>query len=114
MTGLTGGPSRNTLWVMRVDPGPLPSPEWQPKRPGPAKSPRPFVIMAIAGLVTCIVTYVLTKLAFAAAERSAGSGSFWFHVIGSALFLVYLASIAATTVGIVGAVVRSVRQHRSG
>jgi hypothetical protein len=23
MTGLTGGPSRNTLWVMRVDPGPL-------------------------------------------------------------------------------------------
>jgi hypothetical protein len=69
--------------------------------------------MAIAGLVTCIVTYVLTKLAFAAAE-AAGSGSVWFHVIGSALFLVYLASIAATTVGIIGAVVRSVRQHRSG
>ena len=61
--------------------------------------------MAIAGLVTCIVTYVLTKLAFAAAERSAGSGSLWFHVTGSALFLVYLASIAATTVGIIGAVV---------
>ena len=60
--------------------------------------------MAIAGLVTCIVTYVLTKLAFAAAE-AAGSGSVWFHVIGSALFLVYLASIAATTVGIIGAVV---------
>ncbi|HWS91093.1 MAG TPA: DUF2510 domain-containing protein [Mycobacterium sp.] len=30
-------------------PGPLPPPKWQPKRPGPAKSPRPFVIMAIAG-----------------------------------------------------------------
>jgi Protein of unknown function (DUF2510) len=40
-------------------PGPLPPPKWQPKRPGPAKSPWPFVIMAIAGTVTFIVTFVL-------------------------------------------------------
>jgi Na+/phosphate symporter len=73
--------------------------------------------MAIAGLVTCIVMFVLTKLAFGAAERGAESGSLWFEVIGFAFFLVYLASIAATTVGITGTVVtvvRSIRQHRSG
>jgi len=61
------------------------------------------------------VTFVLTQLAFgAAAEGSAGSWSLWLQVIGSALFVVYLASIAATTVGIIGTVVRSFRQHRSG
>jgi len=31
--------------------------KWQPRRPGPAKSPRPFAIMAtIAGPPTAIVT----------------------------------------------------------
>jgi hypothetical protein len=94
--------------------GPLPPPKSQPQRPAPAKSPRPFVIMAIAGLVTAIVTHILSMLAFNATEARAEPGSFWFPVIGSALFLVFLAGIAATTVGIIAAVVRIVKQRRSG
>src|ERR1700732_5075766 len=89
-------------------PGPLPPPTWQPKRPGTAKSPWPFVIMAIAGPVTFIVSFVLMNLAFDAAE-GAGSGSLWFNVAGFVLFVVWLASIVATIVGIVGTVVRIVR-----
>jgi Protein of unknown function (DUF2510) len=92
-------------------PGPLPPPKSQPRRPGPAKSPRPFVIMAIAGPVTSIVTYVLMQLSFDAAD----SGRYWFilvfQIVGFVLFLVWLASNVATTVGIIGAIVRSVRQH---
>jgi heme exporter protein D len=53
------------------------------------------------------------QLAFSAAN-SAGSGSLWFQIAGFVLFLVWLASMVATIVGIIGAVVRSVRQHRSG
>jgi hypothetical protein len=91
-------------------PGPLPPPKRQPKRPGPAKSPWPFVIMAIVGPPTSIVAFVVMQLAFGAAN-SAGSGTLWFQIVGFALFLVWLASIVATIVGIIGAVVRSVRQH---
>jgi len=91
-------------------PPPLPPSKWQRKRPGPAKSPWPFVIMAIAGPPTAIVTFVLMQLAFGAAD-SAGSPTLLFQIVGFVLFLVWLASIAATIVGIVGAIVRSVRQR---
>jgi hypothetical protein len=84
--------------------GPLLPPSVQPKRPGPAKSPWPFVIMACAGPVTFIVTYFLMQLAFGAAD-SAG-GALGFQIVGFVLFLVWLASIAATIVGIIGTVVR--------
>ena len=70
----------------------------------------PFVIMAIAGPPTAIVTFVLMQLAFGAAD-SAGSPTLLFQIVGFVLFLVWLASIAATIVGIVGAIVRSVRQR---
>jgi hypothetical protein len=86
---------------------------YAPHPPAPAKSPRPFVIMAVAGPVTFIVTFILMQLAFGA-SASAGFGSLWFQVVGYVLFLVWLASIVATIVGAIGTVVRSVRQHRSG
>jgi uncharacterized membrane protein YccF (DUF307 family) len=47
------------------------------------------------------------------AANSVGSGALWFQVVGFVLFLVWLASIVATIVGIIGTVVRSVRHHRS-
>jgi hypothetical protein len=78
------------------------------------RSSRPFVLMAIAGPVTGIVTFVLMQLAFGAAADSAGSGSLWLEIVGFLLFVVWLASIVATIVGIIGAVVRRVGQHRTG
>jgi heme exporter protein D len=64
--------------------------------------------MAIAGLVTLIVAFVLMELAFQRFD------SVWGEVAGLVLFLVWLASIVVTIVGVIGTVVRSVRQHRSG
>ena len=91
-------------------PGPLPPPK---SRPGPTKSLWPFAIMAIVGPVIALVTFVIMQLAFGAAD-SAESGILWFQILGFVSFLVWLASIVATIVGIIGTVVRSVRQNRSG
>lgn len=78
--------------------------------PGPAKSARPFVVTAIAGLITAIVAFVPMQVAL----NVHGSGAVVFHIVGLALFLIWLASMVAAIVGIIGAVVRSARQHRSG
>jgi len=64
--------------------------------------------MAIGGPIIAVVSFVLMQLAFGAA---ADSGYATFQIIGFVLFLVWLASIPATIVGIIGAIVRSVRQH---
>ncbi len=66
--------------------------------------------MAIVGPVIALVSFVLMQLAFGAAN-SAGSGTLWFQIIGFVLFVVWLASILAMIVGIIGAIVRSVKQH---
>ncbi|MGA9360002.1 MAG: DUF2510 domain-containing protein, partial [Mycobacterium sp.] len=67
-------------------PGPLPPTKSQPKRPSPAKSPRRFVIMAIAGPIAAFVTFVIMQLAFGAAD-SGGSGTLMFQIIGFVAFL---------------------------
>jgi len=91
-------------------PGSSPPPKSQPERPGPAKSPRPFVIMAIAGAVTFIVMYLLMQLSYDPAAGGVPGLGF----VALAVFLIWLASILATLVGIIGTVVRSVRQGKSG
>jgi hypothetical protein len=74
-----------------------------PLRPARAAKPkRPFVILAIAGPVVGLVTFILMQLSFGAAA----DGSLLFNIIGFALFAVWLACILATLVGIVGVVVR--------
>lgn len=65
--------------------------------------------MAITGPVIAPVTFVLMQLAFEAGD-SAESGTLWFQIGGFVLFLFWLASIVATIVGIVGAIVRAVRR----
>lgn len=91
-------------------PGPLSPPNPQSERPRQAKSVRPFVIMAIAGPVIALVSFILMQLAFGAAD-SGGSGTLLFQILGFVLFLVWLASIPATIVGIIVAIVRSVGQR---
>jgi len=71
------------------------------------------VILAIAGAVAAIASFVLMQMALNV-RSNAGSAPFLFHIVGLVLFLVWLASIVATIVGIVGTVARSVRQRRSG
>lgn len=71
------------------------------------KSPRRFVILAIAGFVGGFVTFVLMQLAFSAASE--GSGALFFEIVGFALFIVWLVSIVATVVGVIGAIVRAVQ-----
>jgi hypothetical protein len=84
-----------------------------PKRP--AKSLQPFAIMAIAGLPTALAAFIAMQCAFSAAGGSA-DGSPWqlpLQIIGEVLFLVYLASLVAILAGVIGAIVRSIRQRRS-
>lgn len=69
-------------------------------------------MMAITGPVVAIVTFVLMQLAFGAAA-GAGSGSLWFEIVGFVLFVIWLASLVATIVGIIGTVVWGVRQLRN-
>ncbi|MGF2944206.1 hypothetical protein [Mycobacterium sp. HUMS_1102779] len=66
--------------------------------------------MAIAGPVIALVSFILMQLAFGAAD-SGGSGTLLFQILGFVLFLVWLASIPATIVGIIVAIVRSVGQR---
>lgn len=73
------------------------------------KSPRPFVIMAIVAPVLFFVTYILMQLAFGAAD-TAHSGRLMFQIGVFAMFLAGLASIVVTVVGIVGAILRTVRR----
>jgi hypothetical protein len=67
-----------------------------------AKSPRPFAILAIGGPIAGFATFILMQLSFTAAS----DGSLVFNIIGFALFVVWLACIVATVVGIVGVIVR--------
>lgn len=76
---------------------------------GSGKSLRQFVILALAGVVAAMVTFVLMFFAF-----NAWSVSDFFVIVGYVLLAVCLASIAATLVGIVGAVVRIVGRRRLG
>jgi hypothetical protein len=66
--------------------------------------------MAIGGPITALVTYVIMQLAFSAAD-SGGSGTLIFQIIGFVAFLLWLASVVATIVGIIGTVVWAVRQR---
>ncbi|OBG25435.1 DUF2510 domain-containing protein [Mycobacterium sp. E3198] len=104
-----------TNWTDHVAPIapriPPPGPGDAPNRqPSARKSLRPFLIMAIGGPPTAIVTFILMQLAFGAANRG-GSGTLIFQISGFVLFLLWLASAVATIVGVVGAIVRSVRQQ---
>ncbi|GJF09603.1 hypothetical protein NGTWS0302_24190 [Mycolicibacterium cyprinidarum] len=74
---------------------------------GSGKSLRQFVILALAGVAAAMVTFVLMFFAF-----NAWSVSDFFVIVGYVLLAVCLASIAATLVGIVGAVVRIVGRRR--
>ncbi|WP_319436266.1 hypothetical protein [Mycobacterium sp. RTGN5] len=57
------------------------------------------------------MTFVLMQLAFGAA--TGGSNSLLFEIVGFVLFAMWLASVVATIVGIIGVVVWGVRQLRS-
>lgn len=70
-------------------------------------------MMAIVGPLTAIVAFVVMQLAFGAADRG-GSATLLLQIIGFVAFLLWLASALATTVGIIGATVRTVRQRQSG
>jgi urea transporter len=72
--------------------------------PRNAKSPRPFAILAIGGPIVGFVTFILMQLSFTAATD--GSFALIFEIIGLALFVVWLACIVATVVGIIGVIVR--------
>jgi hypothetical protein len=71
------------------------------RRQGQAKTPQPFVKLAIAAAVATVVAFVLTQLLF-------GIGG-WLDVVGYMAFAVTLGSVVVTIVGVIGAIVRSVR-----
>lgn len=99
-----------TTWTDQIapwpSPQPAPVPSTHPTLPRQAKSPRPFVMLAIIGPVVAIVAFVLMQLAFGAAADGTGSGSLWLEIVGFVLFVVWLASIVVTVVGVIGALVR--------
>lgn len=75
--------------------------------PPPSRKPvRPFVIMLVAGLIVAIVSFFLMQLAL----NVHGFMPLVFHIVGFVLFLVWLASIVATIVGLVGTIVRIARR----
>ena len=78
--------------------------EMQPQPPRP-KSSRPFVIAAITGAVGVVPTFVLMTLAL----DYSGPGPLFIHLLGFALFAVWLACVAAVPVGLIGAIVRRAR-----
>ena len=88
-----------TQWTDRVAQQPQP----------PLPPPRRFVIMAIAGPLTALVTFILMQLAFGAGSHE-GSWTQSLQMLGFVFFVLWLASIVATIVGIIALIVRSVRQ----
>jgi hypothetical protein len=81
--------------------------EWGPTAPA-APAPkgrfgtRQFVILAIAGAVAGLVTFIPMQLLF-------GVGGPVFEVLGFLAFAAWICSGVATIVGIVGALLRSTR-----
>lgn len=75
----------------------------QPSRP---KSPRPFVIAAIAGAVGVVPAFVLMTLAL----DYSGPAPLFIHLLGFALFVVWLACVVALPVGLIGAIVRRAKR----
>lgn len=71
------------------------------------KSPRTFVIIAVAGLVSALVTFFLIQLVYGVASR--GSGGLFLEILGFALYVAWLVSVGAMLVGAVGAIARTVR-----
>ena len=83
----------------------------QPRRPlTAAKSPRKFVLMAIASAVTCLIAFVLMQLAFGAAGNA---GALAFEILGFVLFVLFLASAVTTLVGIIGMLRRLAGRDRA-
>jgi membrane glycosyltransferase len=73
-----------------------------PPQPGQVTNRRPFVKLAIASAVTCIVAFVVMQIAF-------NVGDAWLQVLGFVLFAVFLVSAVVTIVGVVGAIVGRVK-----
>jgi cytosine/uracil/thiamine/allantoin permease len=71
-------------------------------QPGQVTNRRPFVKLAIASAVTCIVAFVVMQIAF-------NVGDAWLQVLGFVLFAVFLVSAVVTIVGVVGAIVGRVK-----
>jgi len=67
----------------------------------PAKSPFPFVALALGGVVAAVVAFILMNLLF-------GAGG-WLPVLGYVVFVVWLISLVAIVVGVVGAIRRAVK-----
>ncbi len=102
-----------TKWTEQLAPFNLPPddsrlPPTGPQRERtPSRRPlRPFVIMLIAGSITAIVSFFLMQLALNVHNFM----PLVFHIVGFVLFVVWLASIVATVVGLIGTIVRIVRQ----
>jgi hypothetical protein len=92
-----------TKWTDQLAPfSGLPAP--QPR--AAARARRLFVYIAIGGAVGGFLSFILMQLAFGAAA----DGSLGFEVLGFALFVVFLVSVVATLVGIIGAIVRLLQQ----
>jgi hypothetical protein len=63
-----------------------------------------FVILAIGGFFTSLVTFILMQFAFRAAADS--HPALLFEILGFAVFIVWLAAVVGLIVGVIGLFVR--------